>query len=76
MTALKMAFHSATGRRMVEVYDDQGKMVGCIYPTEDGSNSVHIVSNYFADDPIKQSVGLLPVPGYRIKFKEKQHDRG
>ena len=30
MTSLKMAFHSATGRRIVEVYNDHGKMVGVI----------------------------------------------
>lgn len=71
MTSLKMAFHSASGRRMVEVYDDKGKMVGCIYPTDDGSNSIHIVSNHFANDAIKQSVGMLPVPGYLVKFTEK-----
>lgn len=72
MTALKMAFHSASGRRMVEVYNDDGKMVGCIYPTEDGSNAIHVVSNYFADDPIKSSAGKIPVPGYTVKFREKE----
>jgi hypothetical protein len=71
MTSLKLGFHGATGRRVVEVYDDRGKMVGCIYPTEDGSNAIHLVSNYFADDAVKQSVGMLPVPGYLVKFKEK-----
>jgi hypothetical protein len=72
MTALKFAFHSATGRRMVEVYNDDGKMVGCIYPTENGTNSIHIVSNYFADDPVKPSVGMLPVPGYLVQFKARE----
>ena len=73
MTALKMGFHSATGRRIVEIYDDRGKMVGVIYPTENGSNAIHIVSNYFADDdPVSKSVGMVPVPGYLVRFKEKQ----
>jgi len=72
VTSLKMSFHSATGRRMIEVYNDDGKMVGCIYPTENGSNSIHIVSNYFADDPIKESHGMLPAPGYLVKFRAKQ----
>jgi len=57
---------------MIEVYNDDGKMVGCIYPTENGSNSIHIVSNYFADDPIKESHGMLPAPGYLVKFRAKQ----
>lgn len=72
MTALKMSFHSGSGRLMVEVYDDRGKMVGCIYPTEDGSNSIHVVSNYFADEPIRESKGLLPVPGYLVKFGARE----
>jgi len=72
MTSLKMGFHSATGRRMVEVYSDDGKMVGCIYPTDDGSNSIHIASNYFADDALKASIGMLPVPGYLVKFKARE----
>ena len=72
MTSLTMAFHTLSGRRTVEVYDDAGEFVGCIYPTNDGSNSIHIVSNYFGEDPIKRSIGMLPVPGYLIQFKEKQ----
>lgn len=73
MTSLKMAFHSATGRRIVEIYDDRGEMVGVIYPTENGSNAIHIVSNYFADNgAIMDSVGMVPVPGYLVRFKEKQ----
>jgi hypothetical protein len=72
MTTLKPGFHSATAQVMVEIYNDDGKMVGCIYPTQDGSNSIHVVSNYFADDPIKESVGRLPVPGYLVQFKAKE----
>jgi hypothetical protein len=72
MTALKMAFYRDSGRRMVEVYDDDGEFIASIYPTGDGSNSIHIVSKYFADDPIKLSVGTVPVPGYLVQFKEKR----
>jgi len=71
MTTLKSSLHSATGREMVEIYNDDGKMVGCIYATQDSSNSIHVVSNYFADDPIIQSVGMVPVPGYLVRFKAK-----
>jgi hypothetical protein len=72
MTSLKMAFHGSTGRRIVEVFDDRGAFVGAIYPTDDGSNSVHLVSKHFDDDPIKPSVGMVPVPGYIVRFKEKR----
>lgn len=72
MTTLKLAFHDTIGRRIVEIYDDNDDMVGCIYPTQDGSNSVHIVSKYFADVPINPSVSMIPVPGFVIQFKAKQ----
>lgn len=73
MTTLKPGFHSAHAEVMVEIYNDDGKMVGCIYPTRDGSNSIHVVSNHFADaEPIKPSVGMLPVPGYLVKFKARE----
>jgi hypothetical protein len=71
MTSFRIAFHSATGRRCVEVFDDHGQFVAAIYPTDDGSNRIHIVSNYFADDPIAPSSGDVPVPGYLVKFKAK-----
>lgn len=71
MTSLKSAFHGSTGRRMVEIYDDSGSFIGSIYPTDDGSNSIHIVSKYFGNDPIQPSPGMLPVPGYTVQFKEK-----
>ena len=72
MTSFKIAFHASTLRRIIEVYDDTGGMVAVIYPTEDGTNRIHIVSNYFDDNPIKQSVGAVPVPGYLVKFKRRQ----
>lgn len=69
MTSLQMKFHEITGRRVVEVVDDRGDVVGVIYPTQDGSNAVHLVSNYFADEPFQQTVGQIPVPGYLVKFR-------
>ena len=71
MTSLKMAFHESTGRRMVEVFDDRGEFVAAIYPTQDGSNAIHIVSKYFAEEP-KASVSFIPIPGFLVQFKEKQ----
>lgn len=68
MTSLKMAYHETTGRRIVEVFDDTGTFVAAIYPTEDGSNTIHIVSKYFSGDPIP-SAGMVPVPGYLVHFK-------
>ncbi|RXG91608.1 hypothetical protein [Bradyrhizobium zhanjiangense] len=70
MTTLKMAFHAETGRRMVEVYGDDGSFIAAIYPTENGSNSIHIVSKHFADDPIQPSLGQVPVPGYLVTFNK------
>jgi len=68
MSALKMAFHSQTGRRIVEIYDDYGRVVGVIYPTEDGSNGVHIVSSHFEGEPRRSEEGILKTPGYVIEF--------
>jgi hypothetical protein len=70
MTSMRMAFHHATGRRMVEVFDDRGQFVGSIYPTENGSNSIHIVSKYFGDYPFESSGEGMP-PGYLVRFKER-----
>ncbi len=69
MTALAMKFHEITGRRVVEISDDQGNVVGVIYPTQDGSNAIHIVSNYFIEEPFQEPVGQIPVPGYLVKFR-------
>lgn len=71
MTVLKMAFHSSTGRRIVEVYDDFGRMVGCIYPDDTGNNGIHIVSRYFDGDPKPTDASQIPVPGYLVKFKRE-----
>jgi hypothetical protein len=63
-----MAFHSFSGRRMVEIYDDAGQFVGCVYPNSDGSNSVHVVSRHVdrVEESRRESVDL---PGYLITFK-------
>ena len=70
MTALKMATDRLTGRRLVEVYDDDGKFVAAIYPTHDGSNAVHVVSKHF-DKVGVPSEGLIDVPGFLISFERK-----
>jgi hypothetical protein len=70
MTTLKMAFHSRTGRRMVEVFDDYDRFVAAIYPTEDGSNGVHIVSQHFEGQPTHSEEGIVKMPGYVVKFKK------
>jgi hypothetical protein len=71
MTTLKMAFHQETGRRIVEVFDDSGAFIGAIYPTQDGSNSIHIVSKHFADYPFETSAGAALPPGYLVRFRER-----
>lgn len=67
MSSLKLAFHSTTGRRMVEVYDDSGRFVAAIYPGEDGLNGIHIASKHF-DGPPTEPVSQVPVPSFMIKF--------
>lgn len=66
MTSFKMAF-DLKGRRIVEVYDDLGEFVACVYPTADGSNAIHIVSKHFDGAPV-ESEGAMPIPGYLVKF--------
>jgi len=70
MTTLKMAFHNTTGRRMVEIFDDYDRFVAAIYPTEDGSNGVHIVSKHFEGEPTQSEDGIVKTPGYLVKFKK------
>lgn len=69
MTTLKMAFHSQSGRRVVEIFDDSGRFIGAIYPTDDGSNGVHIVSKHFDDPVVEASPGAILMPGYLMRFK-------
>ena len=70
MTTLKMGVHSKTGADMVEVYDDGGRLVACIYPSDDGENCVHIVSRYFAEKPITP-VGQGFPESYAVQFKRR-----
>jgi hypothetical protein len=79
MTSFKMAFHAVTKRRIVEVYDDDGQPVAVIYPSDDGSNSINIVSSYFDERPrdtvanIKDDYtlyGVHTVPGFRFQFRK------
>lgn len=68
MTVLKMAFHATTGRRIVEVFDNDGKFVAAIYPDE-SKNGIKIVSKYIATfdlDDGKQSIP--PIPAMEIQF--------
>ena len=66
---LRMAYQAATAQRVVLVCDDDDSMLATIYPTDDGSNRIHIVSRHFADQPVEESVGA--VPGYTMKFRKK-----
>lgn len=72
MTILRMATHNLTGRRMVEILDDHGKLAGTIYPAEDGTNSIHIVSEHFEENPITEAPkGMIKLPGYRVSFRRR-----
>ena len=68
MSELCIGLHRGTGRRIVEIFDDHGQLLGVIYPVE-GNNAVHIVSKNFADDLFEPSYGILDMPGYVLKFK-------
>lgn len=80
MTTLRMGFHERTGRRIVEIVDDRGYLVGVIYPTDDGSNAVHITSRYFAGEPTRPPQYQHPLvaalsdatgtDSFLIKFRE------
>ena len=65
MTSFNIERHTVTGEQVVEIFDG-GRLLATVYPHLDG---IHIVSKHFAEDPIKPSVGMLPVPGYTVKFK-------
>jgi len=72
MASLKMAFHSLTGRRIVEVFDNDGAFIAAIYPDEE-RNGIRIVSGYIetvAQDDGSQS--LPRVPAVNVKFRRKR----
>lgn len=68
---LKMAFHSTTSRRIVEVYDNAGAFVACIYPDE-ATNSIKIVSKHFLKCEFTDGTrSNPPVDDYTIAFNRK-----
>lgn len=71
MVALRMAFHSVTGRRVVEVFDNDGAFVASIQPDE-ARNGIGIVSDYI--DTVAQEDGSpsLPGPAVSVKFRRKR----
>ena len=44
MTYFKLAFHTVTGRRCVEVFDEEDRFVAGIYPSASGM--INVVSKY------------------------------
>ena len=68
MSTLKLAKHRLSGWDMVEVYSDDGKFIGAIYPTD--SNAIHIASLHFASVPFvpAESSNGIPVPGFVVRF--------
>jgi hypothetical protein len=68
MTKLMMAMHTHTGRPMVEVYDDAGAFVACVYAMPD--NCIHVVSKYFAAEPVEVT-GADPA-GFVIQFERRE----
>ncbi len=70
MSTLRLA--ESAGRRIVEVFDDEGVFVAAIYPTKVGLNAIHIVSGNFAEKAIGESPGEIGVPGYLVSFKKRR----
>jgi hypothetical protein len=64
MVSLKMAFHSVTGRRLVEVYDNAGQLVAGIYPDAE-TNGINIISKYLNGVVIDEK----EPPAVTVKFK-------
>jgi len=72
MVSLRMAFHSVTGRRIVEVFDNDGEFIATVYPDEE-HNAIRIVSGYI--DMVVESDGsqnLPRVPAVSVKFRRKR----
>ncbi len=68
MTVLKMAFHSATGRRICTVFDNSGQFVASIYPDE-SNNGIKIVSEHIANHVLDDGSSTNPpVPALLVGF--------
>ena len=67
MVSFKTAFHSVTGRSIIELYDNSGKFVAGIYPDDDG-NGIRIVSDYFDAVDFRQ----LPLAQVIVTFKPRE----
>lgn len=69
-----MAFHSVTGRRIVEVFDNSGDFVASIYPDEE-TNGIKIVSKHIATFDLDHGKDSRPpVPAMKVLFL-RQHER-
>lgn len=65
--------HSVTGLTLVEIHNDRGEMVGCIYPTEVGikivsPNFVRPEENPEAVEAFLITDSRVPVPQFDIPF--------
>lgn len=72
MVSLRMAFHSVTGRRVVEVFDNDGAFIATVCPDEQ-HNAIKIVSDYI--DTVARDDGsqnLPRVPAVNVKFRRKR----
>jgi hypothetical protein len=68
-----MSTNRIDGRPIVEVVGDHGELLATIncFADEHNTNSIHIVSNKFAD-PIFHFTGAeYGVPGYLIRFLKR-----
>jgi hypothetical protein len=69
MTTLKVAMHNRrNGIRIVEVYDNDGKFVAAIYPSDE-TNGIKIVSKHIATFDFDDGKLAVPdIPAVTVDF--------
>jgi hypothetical protein len=74
MTSFRLGFHHGTGRRMVQVYDNDKKLVAVIYPS-DRENGILVVSQYLRD-VLQGDQNEVPVPSVVVRFNPIPDESG
>lgn len=70
---LKLSHHVLTGRRICEVYDNDGTFVAAIYPNND-RNGIKIVSKYLGKCDLDDGkASAPPFPAILIDFKSAEN---
>lgn len=70
MTVLLQAVHDRPGEGIVDVFDDDGMHVATIYPTNDSSNTIQIVSAYIVSSYVSETSPVADVPNLLLYFRK------